>query len=221
MSFPGNESKHTHAEPHDGAIAPYDLGRSAGLIFTDGPTPPRFQTTWGGTVLVIIVVAASVIGLARLSFHVTHSAQEQDPAGRSGGGIIDRSGVLRLWLPQTLIELARRQSQFPVVQTHQELQRFLELEGGKKLWFAMTVRGHQVNGKTVDITFIRWPHEDPRLFPELLHVLATTAGNPPRHSNLDFSKASVHIIAEELFNGNPREVMAELIADQSTTLDAQ
>jgi hypothetical protein len=219
MSFPDNPSKHWHAELRDGTNAPHDLGRSTEPIFTDSPTPPRFPTIWGGTVLVVIVFAACVIGLARLSVHVTHEAQQPDPADRSGGGIIDRFEVLRLWLPQTLAELAKRQSPLPVVQTHQGLQGVLELQGGKKLWFAMTVRGHQVNGKTVDITFIRWPYEDSSHFPELLDVLATAAGNSPCHHNADFSKASVHIIAEELLKCDPREVIAGLIGDPSPTVD--
>ncbi len=52
----------------------------------------------------MIVFAAGVMGLARLSFHVARQAHELEPASRSGAGIIVRTEPIRLWLPQTLIE---------------------------------------------------------------------------------------------------------------------
>ena len=141
--------------------------------------------------------------------------KQLEPADRPGSGIIVRSELLRLWLPQTLTELAKRQSQFRVVRTHEELQRFLELQDRKDLWYALTMRGHQVNGDFVDITFIRWPYDDPLHFPELLEILATAAGNPPRDPDADFSTASVHIIANDSLNREPREVIAELLGHPS------
>jgi hypothetical protein len=221
MLRPGNASKNMDARPRDAASAPDELAGSAATIFTAGPTQPRFQTKWGRTIFLVIVLAAAASGLARLSFHVTDQAQEPDPADSSSGGIIDRSELLHLWLPRSLAELAKCQSRVPVVRTHEELQRFLDLQNGKDVWYAMTTRGYQVNGKMVDITFLRWPYEDSSHFPEVLDVLATAAGNPPRDADVDQSKAPIHIIGQELLKRDPRKVMAELISDPSTTLDAE
>jgi hypothetical protein len=218
MLLPGNQSKETDAEPRDAAIAPRDFAGSEGPIFTASPPPRRFPAIWGGTIFTMIVFAAGVMGLARLSVHVARQAQKLEPADRPGSGIIIRSELLRFWLPQTLTELAKRQSQFRVVRTHEELQRFLELHDRKDLWCALTVRGHQVNGNFVDLTFIRRPYDDPLHFPEFLNILATAAGNPPRDPAADFSTASVHIIANDSLNREPREVIAELLGDPSEPL---
>ena len=175
-------------EPRDAAIARYDLAGSEEPIRTSGPPPRRSRPGWADTFFMMIVFAAGVIGLACLSFHVTRQDQELEPASRSGSGIIVRSEPIHLWLPRTLTELAQRQSQSRVVRTHEELRRFLEREGREDLWYAMTERGHQVNGGFVDITVIRRPYDDAAHFAELLAVLATAAGNPPRHPDADFSK---------------------------------
>jgi len=160
----------------------------------------------------IIVFAAGVIGLARLAVHVTRQDQELETANRPGAGIIVRSELIQIWLPQTLTELAQGQPRFRVVRTHDELQRFLELEDREDLWYALTTRGFQVNGEFVDITLIRRPYDDALHFGELPDILAMAAGNRPRHADADISIASVQIIAQELLNCEPRAVMAELVA---------
>jgi hypothetical protein len=159
----------------------------------------------------ILVFAAGVMVLAGVSAHVARRTQEVEPANQPGAGIIVRTDVLRLWLPQEVTELSKRQSQSLVVRTHEELQRFLELQDRRRLWYALTIRGHQLNGKVVDLKFIRWPYGDPRHFPEFLDILATAAGHPPRDPNTDYSKASVSIIAQEVTKREPHAVMAELV----------
>ena len=62
MWLPGNESKHVDAEPRETAIARSDFDRSGPLR--------RFQSTWGGTLLMMMVLGGGVIGLIRLSLHV-------------------------------------------------------------------------------------------------------------------------------------------------------
>jgi hypothetical protein len=71
----------------------------------------------------------------------------------------------------------------------------------------------------VDITIIRRPCNDPVHLSELLDILATAGGNPPGDSNLDFSKAAVHIIAEELAKREPGEVIDELLGHPSPGVD--
>jgi hypothetical protein len=70
---------------------------------------------------------------------------------------------------------------------------------------------YEANGEFSDVTCIRRPYDDSLYFPEVLAILATVAGNPPHEPNSDFSRASVHIVADEFLNGEPREVMAELL----------
>jgi len=90
------------------------------------------------------------------------------------------------------------------------LKRFLGLRNQEDLWYALTTRAHQVNGRFVDLSVIRHPYHDPQDFPELLAVLAAAAGVPTRGLGSDFSTASVHIIPAESGKREPREVMVEL-----------
>jgi hypothetical protein len=217
----GNKGKDMDAKPRDAAIAPHGFVGSEEPIVTTGPPPRRFPSIWGGSIVMMIVFVAGVVGLARLSFHVARQAQKLEPADRPGAGIIVRSELLHLWLPQALTELAKRQSQSRVVRTHEELRRFLELQDRKDMWYALTIRGHQVNDNFVDLTFIRRPYDDPLQFPEFLNILATAAGHPPRDPDADYSNASVHILAQELLKSEPREVMAELLSHPSPTVDQE
>ena len=159
----------------------------------------------------ILVLPAGVMGLAGLSFHVARHAHELAPADQPGAGIIVRTEVLRLWLPLELTDLSKRQSQPLVVRTHEELQRLLERQDRRRLWYALTFRARLFNGAVVDLTFIRRPYDDARHFPEFLDILATATGYPPRGPDSDYSKASVSIIAQEPSTCEPREVMAELL----------
>ncbi len=169
----------------------------------------------------MMVLGGGAIGLIGLSHHVARQDQEVEPTNHPGAGMIVRSELVHLWLPRTLIELAQRQSRSPLVQSHEDLRRFLEVEGRQDLWYAMTVRGYQVNGEAADITIIRWPYDDAPHLPELLEILATIAGNPSRRPDADFSKAAIHIIGDELRKGVPREVMAEMLGHPSPMADEE
>jgi hypothetical protein len=143
--------------------------------------------------------------LTRFAYHVTRHAHGLADDDGADAGIVIRTEVLHLWLPQTLLEQAK----------HRPLQQFLERQGQDNLWYALTVRGHQHNGGFADITIVRRPCNDPARLSELLDILATAGGNPPSDPKLDFSHASVHIIAEEMAHREPREVIAELLGHPS------
>ena len=138
--------------------------------------------------------------------------------------MIIRAEALHVWLPQTLIELAERQAQSGFIRTHEDLQQFLELQHQKELWCAPTVRVYQGNGEFADTTYIQRPYYD-RLnwqFQEFLDILATAAGSPPCYPDFptsSFSRASVNVIDEELLEGEPREVMAELLGYRPPAAD--
>jgi hypothetical protein len=200
-----------NSKPDDAAIASRGFAESRDSILATGSLPRRLLSIRGGTTFMIPVFAAGLMGLVGLSFHVVRRAHEVEPVDQPGAGIIVHSELLRLWLPQELTELSKRQSQSLVVRTHEELQRLLELQDRRRLWYALTFRAHQLNDKVVDLTFIRWPYDDPRHFQEFLYILATAVGNPPRGPDADYSKASVSIIAQEASKREPRDVMAELL----------
>jgi hypothetical protein len=211
IMLPGDESNDRNTRPRDAAIAPCRFAGSIESIRAAGRSLLRFQTNWGRTVVMAIVFAAGVIGLARLSVHVARQAEKQDTADRPDAGIIVRTEVLSLWLPQTLIERAK----------HQSLQQFLKLPDQDDMWYAVTMRLHQVNGHFEDTTFIRRPCDDPNHMEELLQILATVAGNPPRSPVVDFREASVHCIPRELLKREPRKLMAELLGNPSPTVDLE
>ena len=130
---------------------------------------------------------------------------------KPGSGVTVRAEVLHLWMPETLIDLAGHQPLSSVVQTHDELPTSLERRGKEKLWYALTTRGHQVNGGIADITIIRHPYRDPQHVQEFLDVLATVAGNPPSYPTKHYSGAEVHVLPVEVSEREPSEVVEELL----------
>ena len=115
--------------------------------------------------------------------------REQESDDLPGGGIITSTDVLQIWLPEPLVDLAKRESRSFVVEKHQELLKILERPEYQDLFYAFTARGYQVNFGSADITFIRYPlrvHED---LQEFLNILATAAGSLPRSPAADYSGA--------------------------------
>jgi hypothetical protein len=158
------------------------------------------------------LILAAAIGISHLPSQATRPSRQLELDDGPAAGIIVRAELLHLWLPESLTELAGRQPESAVVPTHQELRSLLERLGQESLWYALTFRCHQVDGDAADVTFTRQPYDDPQYFQEFLAVLATAAGNPPRHSAADFSKATVHLIPGDLSKSQPREAMEELLS---------
>jgi hypothetical protein len=158
------------------------------------------------------LIMAVAIGFSHLSSRATRPSRERELDHSPSAGLAERVELLRLWLPESLMELAGRQPDSAVVHTHQELRSLLERLGQESVWYALTFRCHQVDCNVSDVTFIRQPYNDPQYFPEFLAVLATAAGNPPRHLGADFSKVNVYLIPGELLKGQPREAMEVLIS---------
>ena len=194
MKASDRHSKHIATERRDAA---------------DGPVG-RFLTGRGEKAVMGIVAALALMVLARMTSLPTQRVRQDETDNRPGGGIIIRSEVLCLWLPEPLHELAKRPSQSPVPRSHEEFQRFLERDHQEDLWYALTIRGHQANGDFADLTFIRHPYTDSQHFQELLALVDTMAGNPPRHPTTDLSTASVHVIQRESWRREPRDVLAGL-----------
>ncbi len=117
--------------------------------------------------------------------------------------------------------MAKCTSTFPAERTHQKLQRYLERQDQKNLWYAVTVRGRQVNGAFVDITHIRLPYNDPDHLLEFPDILAAVVGSPPHNPAADFSNASVHIMAADSLKDEPRAIIAEFLRHASQSVDEE
>jgi hypothetical protein len=147
-----------------------------------------------GNLMIVVLLVTTAIGLTRFGAVVPRPSGAPEFSDPSGSGVIVRSEVIHLWLPETLVDPTRREFPALVARTHQELKKTLELRGQENLWYAITVRGHQVNHGVLDISFIRYPYREPDKLQELMDVLAAVAGSPPRHPSADYSSAIVHII---------------------------
>ncbi len=162
----------------------------------------------------MILIVATAVGLTRFGAYVSSQAQKRELSDGADAGIVVRYEPLCLWLPSAFVELAKRQSQSTLVRMPEDLRQSFELEHQEGLWYALIVRAHQLDSGFNDVAFIRRPYDDPDHFPELLDVLATAAGNPPRGPHADFSNASVQVLSEELLKRRePRQVMVELLGD--------
>jgi hypothetical protein len=121
-------------------------------------------------------------------------AQALVPEDSPGSGIVVKTDVTAIWISQALRALARRQAGTPVDCSPEEVQRYLARNGWKSAWYALTYRGHQVNGGFGEITQIRSLSEAADHLDELQAVMARAAGRPPRLADPEFSRARVQII---------------------------
>jgi hypothetical protein len=209
MSLPGREWNGKVAERHGLVIVPHGVDASEEPALAAAKSPRRFFTIWRDRIFLTIVVVAAMIGLTRFASHVAQQAQELSSADGSDVGIVIRTEVLHLYLPQTLFERPK----------HQSLQQFFERPGRENIWYALTLRAHQVNGGFADVPIIRRPRNDSEHRPQLLEILATAGGNPPSDPNFDFSKADVHIFPDDLATREPTEVISELLRHPSPAVD--
>jgi hypothetical protein len=110
-----------------------------------------------------------------------------------GSGITMNSQVLDIWLPERLVDLARREPRSVQVRTYQGLRKPLELQDDQSLFYALRVRQH-ARLESADITFVRDPDREPGHLQEFLDVLATAAGSPPRYPSLEYDNATIHVM---------------------------
>jgi hypothetical protein len=164
---------------------------------------------WGASVLLFAMLAAASSGLVWLGNRPSRPSQPLEPDVWPGFSGAERSEVLRLWLPETLIDFAKRGSQPSAPQTHSELRAFLERRGQTNLWYAFTTRFHQTNRGIADITFWRRPYRDSQHFQELLDILAASHGQAGSPST-EYAGAELFIVPRELATREPRDAIEEL-----------
>jgi hypothetical protein len=168
-------------------------------------------TTWAERLLMLIALAAGSAGLAYFAGHVAQVHERDEHEKHAKATTVRHYAAVRIWLPQTLIEVAKRRTAQPPIRTHEELQRILEVERLREVWYALTVREHHDNGGFNDLTVIRRPYDDPRHFSEFPHVLAAAAGKPADDPTVDFSLVSVRVVPEDFRDRTPHEVIGEAL----------
>ena len=147
----------------------------------DFPLGALFRRLAGNLMIVVVFVTAA-IGLTQFDAVAPRPSAAPEFSDPPGSGLIVRSEVIRLWVPETLVDPARHEFPALVARTHQELKKVLERRGQENLWYAITVRAHQANHRAEDISFIRYPYRQPENLPELMDVLTAVAGSPRRAS---------------------------------------
>ena len=213
MVFSGNTSVliYHHSRDHTVVENGDSTAHEPRLTFDSTSIPGRPTRSDLGVLLIALIAGA--IGLHRFSLNVAQHVGATPGAEQPGAGVIIRSQVIRVYLPEVLAQVATAKSRTHPFKTHDELKGYLEWRRVEGLWYALTIRVHQVNGGIKDLTFIRSPYDDPLHFDELCNILATAAGNPPVDSDSDYSQATVRIIQPETLKSVPLEVMAELLND--------
>lgn len=122
-----------------------------------------------------------------------------------------RSDVDTILIPASLEDLARGLSDFDSLESHDDFKSCLQRQGLEKTWYAIIYRVIQSNGAVVVMPVYGRPFEEPSRAHEFRAVLATIRGNPPRHTYVDYSAATIGTIPEKLARSEPSEAITELL----------
>jgi hypothetical protein len=159
----------------------------------DFPSGALFRRLAGNLVIVVVLVTTAT-GLTQFDAVAPRPGAAPEFGDPPGSGLIVRSEVIRLWVPETLVDPARHELPAPAAPTRQELKKVLERRGQENLWYAITVRAHLADDRAEDTSFIRYPHRQPEYLSELMDVLTAVAGSHRRHPSADYSAAIVHVV---------------------------
>ncbi len=163
-----------------------------------------------GNPITLVGFVAIAIGLAWTRFVATQPAREPELDEPPNSGVIVRSEVLYVCIPQALIDLAKRDLEAHVAWTHDDWKAALERQGHENVCYGLIVRAYQTNGRAVDLAFVRYPHREPENFEALLDVLAIAADRPPAgHLAWDYSRTTVEIAAT---NASRQEILERIEA---------
>lgn len=177
---------------------------------TLGNEPRRFLSSRAENTGVVILVAAAMLAVAWFQCDRLQPPRKLNPDEIPGSGSVVQTEVVHVWMPEALRQLAGPPTEGRDARDHVDIRRLLEQRHQEHLRYAVTLRGHQVNGRHSDVTFVRRPYEDARILPEFLDTLKFVSGARNRDTGTDFSGASVHIVSEELLLREPAEIAAEL-----------
>jgi hypothetical protein len=139
------------------------------------------------------------------------SAQAPVPEVPPGSGVNSKTEVTAIWMPRSLLDLARDQAGSPMHRSPEELQTYLEQRGWRTAWYALTYCAHQVDGRSAEITQIRLLTEAAKDLDEFQAVMAAAAGRPTRLEGWDRSRANVVVVPDALQCVDPREAITALM----------
>src|SRR5262249_15395997 len=137
--------------------------RPGDMAFRSGPMQNPFRER--GTRSTVFTAAVNLlwaIGTASAMFATVLGLMWAGPptgapavAGLPASGTVLRTEVTAIWMPRALRDRARHQAVEPVGRSPEALQTDLGRDGWRAAWYALTYRGHQVNGGSGEITQIR------------------------------------------------------------------
>ena len=160
---------------------------------------------------VAVVAIAGGFGLTWVNFGAGSPGPEDPP----NSGIIVRTEVTALWIPQAIHDVAQGEAGATVFHSPEALQTELERRGLNDAWYALTYRGYQVNGDSAEITQVRRISEAPAHIEEFQDMMATAAGHPPPHEGREFSQVKVGIIPDTLLTANPLNAVSQLVPERA------
>ena len=76
-----------------------------------------------GNLMIVVVFVTTAIGLTQFDALVPRPSEALEFSDPPGSGLIVRSEVIHLWLPEILVDPARHEFPALVAQTHQELKK--------------------------------------------------------------------------------------------------
>jgi hypothetical protein len=159
----------------------------------------------------LTAITVGSTGLVYFACHVDQVNRRVDHDTQATPTMVSHYKAVRIWLPQTLVDVARRRAAQAPINSHEELRRVLDREALRDVWYALTVREHHENGGFNDLTVIRRPYHDRHHFLEFPHVLAAIAGEAPADRTMDFSVASVSVVPQEFRDRTPHEVIGQAL----------
>jgi hypothetical protein len=165
----------------------------ARVTTTDFPLGALFRRLAGNLMIVFVLVTTAIV-LTQFDAATPRPSAAREFTDPPSSGLIVRSEIIRLWVPETLVDPAGHESRAPVARTHPELKTVLEHRRQENLWYAITFRAQLADHRTEESSFIRYPYRQPESFAEFMDVLTAVAGSPPRHPCTDYSAAVVHIM---------------------------
>jgi hypothetical protein len=138
-----------------------------------------------------------VTGLFLFGRHVWNGA-----AHHSGlPSVTVRSEILTIYAPKAPVVFA---TAHPEIGTNDELVRLIQDEK-LKVWFAIVVRHHQVDGLFADILLSYRPGERPENFEITKAVLVSLAGNPPTSGTEGYTKAHIEVLDDAVMERDVAE----------------
>jgi hypothetical protein len=164
----------------------------------------------GGGALIAALLIVATIGLTTLSSKASRPGSDADDLQEPGTGIAVQSEVVDAWLPPTLDELAGRRTSASLPLSDEDLRSRLKPRG-KDVWYALTCRLHQANGRRNELTIIHYPLQSADEMSALRRLLELIGSEPADTLHSGSTAPRVHIIPEELLQLPPRDAVAELL----------